>query len=179
MPLCGFHLNLFPVLHFTIFYVTNWPESHVNLRHYGVQTHNSWISRSLLLFCHVSSIPEGLGLRHPRCRTRTQHIEEFPYRCRRLRSPLLESCEFMILDTELLRGSQTVCAVLIHCQSQGLEPRVGFRSSMRYHVLICVQSQPLQRLSKDIGWSRIRPWCWQIRPRWLLWPSPNQNHWRL
>lgn len=29
-----------------------------------------------------------------------QHIEEFPYKCRRLRSPLLESCEDMILDTE-------------------------------------------------------------------------------
>lgn len=35
----------------------------------------------------------GVGRKH-------QKIEEFPYQCRRLEHPLLESCEDMVLDEE-------------------------------------------------------------------------------
>jgi len=41
-----------------------------------------------------------------------QRIEDFPYTCRRLRHPLLESCEDMILDPES-RNLYAACATSI------------------------------------------------------------------
>ena len=69
-----------------------------------------------LILSNLIFVTFGLGRKH-------QRIEEFPFRCRRVESPLLESCEDLVIDEA---GGMLYAACRNVEQSMGWSPGYAF-----------------------------------------------------